>query len=51
MGTEQPVREVLIFLQQLQDAVFANVEKRAHFIFSKNVSSTKNSKKQLNLEA
>lgn len=27
MHTEQPVRKVLIFLQQLQDAVFANVEK------------------------
>lgn len=51
MGTEQPVREVLIFLRQLQDAVFANVEKRAHFIVSQNVNSTKNSKKKLNLEA
>lgn len=27
MHTQQPVRKVLIFLQQLQDAVFANVEK------------------------
>lgn len=48
MHTEQPAREVLIFLQQLQDAVFANVEERAHCIFSKNVSSTKNRKKKLN---
>lgn len=27
MHTEQPVRKALIFLQQLQDVVFANVEK------------------------
>lgn len=43
MHTEQPAREVLIFLQQSQDAVFANVEeKKVHFILSKNVGSTKN---------
>lgn len=50
MHTEKPVRKVLIFLQQLQDAVFANVEERAHFIFSKSVSSTKNRKKTVTLQ-
>lgn len=44
MHTEQPARDVLISLQQFQDTVFANVAQKAHFIFSKNVSSPKNGK-------
>lgn len=40
--------QVLMFPQWLQDAVFANVEESAPFIFSKSVSSTKN-RKRLNL--
>lgn len=43
--------EVLIFLQWFQDAVFANSEQRACFMFSKNVRSSKNAKGRLNFAA
>jgi hypothetical protein len=42
--SEQPDGAVLIFIQWLQDTVFANTDQRMCFVFRKNVNPSRNRK-------